>query len=213
MAKSHHDVGVSFGRLKKAIGSRMCTSNTQQATPHNDDMATHVGRIFYSLQDGISYRTVVARVMRNVHTKTNELWISPRYYSSSTQRHKTYFESGFVAAGNSRDNIYYTPTIEDGTHRHNPYHVRNAIGYIEAFLREADQPRLREATRRGSLARGLSKAEVVMRNFTHNIPLDMVDADAFYDLHAVMDFIITTQAIPDVDDMRAAIRGYFALKG
>lgn len=191
----------------------MFTSNVQLPSPHNDDMMTHTNRLFYPLQNGISYRTVVARIMRNVHTKTNELWLTPRYYSQSTQRHIGYFSSGFVKAGNSRDNIYITPVLETNGLRHDPVHVHNAIGVIDQFLLDADKPRLREATRRGSLERALNKAKVTMRNFTHDIPLDMVEADAFYNLHATLDFIITTQNISDIDEVRAAIRGYFALKG
>lgn len=214
MAHSHHSVGVAFGKFKKAVGSRMSTINTQQATPHNDDMAAIAGRTFYLLQDGTSYRTVVARVMRNAHTKRNELWLTSRYYSSSTERHKGYFRTGFNMAnsqGFSNDDIYHTPCIEDSRHRNDPSYVLGAIHSINATLPDVDRPRLREATRRGTLTSCLHKANVVLRNFTHAIPLDKIDADAYYDLQYTIDFLTTTLAIADIDEVRAAVKGYLAL--
>ena len=211
MSNSHATVGKQFGKFKACNGSRMSSLNTQQITPHTDDMTTHLNRLFYTVQTGISYRTAVARIMRNVHTKENELWIASQYYSTSTERHKGYFRSGFVAAGNSADNIFITPAISQGIDRHNPTIVHEAIYRINQTLQDVDKPRLREATRRGTIASCLTKAKRIMHNFSHGVPLDMVDATAFYDLHATLDFLITTQAIADIDEMRAAVKGYLAL--
>lgn len=220
MAKSHHDVGVAFGNLQVANGSRMSTIKVQPVSPHQDDMNAHYNKPFYLVQTGISYRTVVARIVRNVHTKRNELWITPQRYSNSTQRHKAYFESGFRKAqvnpmglgyAGADQDIYVTPCVDNSQDRHHPDHVLNTIGLINHTLKDVNLPRLREATRRGTIASCLHHANKVMRNFSHNIPLDLIDADAYYDMQHMIGFLTTTAAIADIDELRAAVKGHLAL--
>lgn len=215
MANSHHDVGVAFGKLKKSTGSRMLTDNIQAASPHLDDMTAHNSKVFYPLQNGISYRTVVGRIMRNVHTKRNELWLTTRHYSSSTQRHKNYLLNGYRKAHQPTDrwfdDVYYTPCIEDGRHRHDPAYVLGTVHNINAHLSDVDKPRLREATRRGTLTSCLHKADATMQNFTRGIPLDQINAPALYELQSMIGFLTTTLAIADIDEVRAAVRGHLTL--
>lgn len=211
MSNSHATVGKQFGKLKPCNGSRMSSAFIQQVTPLNDDMSITTNRAFYRLQEGISYRTPVARIMRNAHTKENELWLTSRYYSQSTDRHKGYFRDGFIAAGNSPDNIYITAVVDQGIHRHDPTQVRHSIGFINSRLREVDKPRLREATRRGTIDSCIHHAERVMHNFTHKIPLDLIDADTYYDMQAMMGFLYNLKDEPDIDAVRAAVKGHFAL--
>jgi hypothetical protein len=208
MAKSHHDVGVAFGNMQSAVGSRMsCTVH-----PVID---AHTKNLFYATIAGVSYRTIVARIQRNTHTGRNELWITPRRYSQSTEKHKGYFLNGFRKShGISErwwDDVFYTPCIDHSQWRNNPDHVYNTLGRINADLPDVDKPRLREATRRGTLASCLLKAEVAMRNFTQNIPLDAVDAPALYELQTTIGFLTTTMANPNIDEVRAAVRGHLAL--
>lgn len=210
MAKSHHDVGVDFGNFKASNGSRMSTLKVQPHTAHQDDMNAHINKVFYLLQSGISYRTVVARIMRNVHTKRNELWITPRRYSQSTEKHKGYFLNGYRKSHGIND-VYYTPCVDQNLDRHNPDHVYNTLGRINADLPDIDKPRLREATRRGTIASCLLKAEVTMRNFTQNIPLDAVDPTALYELQTMIGFLNSLSTSPDIDAVRAAVRGHIAL--
>lgn len=216
MAKSHHDVGVLFGNLSAAAGSRMSTIKVQPVSPHQDDTHVHYNKPFYLVQTGVSYRTVVARIVRNVHAKRNELWITPQRYSNSTQRHKAYFESGFrkshgISYAGADQDIYVTPCIDNDHDRHHPDHVLNAIGYINNALKEVNAPRLREATRRGTIASCLHRATVAMRNFTNNIPLDLIDAPALYELQTTIGFLTTTLALEDIDAVRAAVKGHLAL--
>jgi len=213
MSKSHHDVGIAFGQHKNANGSRMSSVVVQPVSPHHDDMTTHHNKTFYQVQTGISYRTAVAHIMRNVHTKTNELWITPRYYSSSTQRHKGYFTSGFRKShGISGDtNIYITPCVNDSLNRNDPAYARQAIRNINTQLPDVVKPRLREATRRGTIQSCIDKAKRALTNLTHNIPLDHVDADTYYDLQATMGFLHSLSTNPDIDAVRAAVRGHIAL--
>jgi len=212
MAKSHHDVGVAFGNLQVANGSRMSTIKVQPVSPHQDDMNAHYNKPFYLVQTGISYRTVVARIMRNVHTKRNELWITPQRYSNSTMRHKDYFLSGFRKVhGYDSDDIYVTPCVDNSQDRHHPDHVLNTIGLINHTLKDVNLPRLREATRRGTIASCLHRAQTTMRNFSNNIPLDLIDAPALYELQTTIGFLTTTAAIADIDELRAAVKGHLAL--
>lgn len=222
MSKSHNQVGIDFGNLKFSKGSRMFAANHATPSPHLDDMTAikATNNLFYRVSDGISYQTIVARIMRNVHTKTNELWVTPRPYSSSTQRHKAYFVAGFRKANpnptglNSVDdhpNIYITPVLDEGKLRNDPETIYNTIGMINRTLPEVDKPRLREATRRGTIDSCIFRAKRAMHNFSHNIPLDMLDADAYYDMQAMLGFLTHTAALPNIDDVRAAVRGYIAL--
>jgi hypothetical protein len=150
--------------------------------------------------------------MRNVHTKRNELWLTSRHYSSSTQRHKLYLQTGFRKAyGYDSVDIFHTPCIEDGRHRHDPSYALGTVHNINAHLSDVDKPRLREATRRGTLTSCLYKANITMHNFTTGIPLDKIDAHALYELQAMIGFLTTTLAIADIDEVRAAVRGHLAL--
>ena len=218
MAKSHHDVGVAFGNLKHAIGSRMSSVSVQPVTPHMDDMQAHHNKVFYLLQTGISYRTAVARIVRNVHTKRNELWLTPRSYSQSTIKHKGHFLTGFrksnsydteTTTGNT--DIYITPCVDDSMNRNDPGYARAAMHRINLDLPDIDKPRLREATRRGTIASCIDKAKRALTNLTHNIPLDHVDADTYYDLQATLGFLHSLTTNPDIDAVRAAVRGHIAL--
>lgn len=215
MAKSHHDVGIAFGNFKEANGSRMSTITIQPVSPHQDDMNAHVNKTFYLVQAGISYRTTIALIMRNVHTKRNELWITPRRYSSSTERHKNYLLSGFRKSHGISDNwwddVFYTTAVDDQLWRDDPGYVFGALHSINATLPDVDKPRLREATRRGTLTSCLHKADVAMNNFTRGIPLDKIYAPALYELQAMIGFLTATLANPDIDEVRAAVRGHLAL--
>lgn len=216
MAKSHHDVGVAFGKLQTATGSRMNSVQVQPVSPHQDDMNAHYNKPFYLVQTGISYRTVVARIMRNTHTKRNELWITPQRYSNSTQRHKAYFEAGFrkshgISYAEADQDIYVTPCVDNSQDRHSPDHVHNTIGVINHTLKDVNLPRLREATRRGTIASCLHRAKTTMRNFSHNVPLDLIDADAYYDMQHMISFLEMVQELKDIDALRAAVKGHLAL--
>lgn len=212
MAKSHHDVGVAFGKLQSANGSRMHSVH-QPTPPHS---TSNPQNLFRPACAGVSYRTVVARIVRNTHTGRNELWITPQRYSNSTQRHKGYFESGFrkshgISYAGADQDIYITPCIDSNTTRMSPDHVHNTIGLINYTLKDVNAPRLREATRRGTVASCLHHAKKTMRNFSDNIPLDLIDADAYYDMQHTIDFLTTTAAIADIDELRAAVKGHLAL--
>ncbi len=207
MSKSHADVGHAFASAKKpAAGSRMSVNlplgpmvleNTQ----------------FELLAYGISYHTTVCKHVLNRITNQHELWVSPQYFSQSTNRHIGHFRSGFIKA-HGIDNIFTTPAAcSTGTYitRDNKVYAETRLARVNAYLPDADKPRLRNATRRGVLATCLNYLDLATRNMTKGIALDRVDADTLYDLQGMTHFIEMLMDTDDIDEMRAAVRAHAAL--
>jgi hypothetical protein len=170
---------------------------------------------FELLAYGISYRTTVCKHVLNRHTNTHELWVTPQYFSPSTNRHIGYFRAGFMKLYGS-DNIFTTPAGGNAGQpsyitRDDKLFAKNAVDVASSMLSEVDAPRLREATRRGHLAAALNKLDVATRNMQRGIALDRVDADALYDLQGTMHFVEMLQATDNIDEVRAAVRAHIAL--
>lgn len=208
MSYSHADVGHAFARAKPLTGSRMSTS-----VPINP-MAL-VNPQFQLLAYGISYQTTVCKHVLNRITNQHELWVTPQYFSQSTQRHVGYFRAGFAKAHNW-DNIFTTPAGGNSGHasyitRDDKVFAKNSIEVAGAMLSDADLPRIRTATRRGHIVRALNRVDLATRNMSKGIALDRVDADTLYDLQGTMHFLEMLQATDDIDEVRAAVRAHIAL--
>jgi hypothetical protein len=168
---------------------------------------------FDLLAYGVSYRTTVCKYVFNRNTRQHELWVTPQYYSQSTNRHIGYFRAGFMAK-HASDNIFTTPAASSpGSYisRTEELFAQNAINSAASFLESVDQPRLREATRRGHLAAALNRLDVAHRNMTKGVPLDTPAADTLYDLQGTMHFIDMLLATDDIDEVRAAVRAHMTL--
>lgn len=168
---------------------------------------------FDLLAYGISYRTTVCKYVFNRNTRQHELWVSPIYYSQSTQRHLGYFRAGFLAK-HASDNIFVTPAANSpGSYisRTDKTFAQQALLSAETILAEVDKPRLREATRRGALASALTRLDVAYRNMAKGTKLDYVDADTLYDLQGTIHFIEMLQATDDIDEVRAAVKAHQTL--
>lgn len=168
---------------------------------------------FELLAYGVSYRTTVCKHVLNRMTNMHELWVTPQYYSSSTNRHVGYFRSGFAKL-HGYDNIFTTPAASNpGSYigRDDKLFAQHHIDQINATLPDVDKPRLREATRRGTLASCLNRADLAIRNMSKGIALDRIDADTLYDLQGTMHFIEMLQATDDIDEVRVAVRAHMAL--
>lgn len=170
----------------------------------------NISQNFALLATGISYRTAVCRYVLNHSTKQHELWVSPQYYSSSTNRHVGYFRAGFMGK-HSSDNIFITRANSDLGARSNPHYAKDALNIVNATLPDIDLPRLREATRRGTIASCIRKLDVAHRNMTKGIPLDHIDADILYDLQGMTHFLEMLLDTPDIDEVRAGVRAHLAL--
>jgi hypothetical protein len=209
MSYSHADVGHAFASAKKSReGSRMKTykptaplilSNTQ----------------FELLAYGVSYQTTVCKHVLNRITNQHELWVTPQYFSSSTNRHVGYFRAGFMKA-HGTDNIFTTPAGGNSGHasyitRDDKLFAKNSIEVAGAMLSDADLPRIRTATRRGHIVRALNRIDLATRNMSKGIALDRVDADTLYDLQGTMHFLEMLLDTTDIDEVRAAVRAHIAL--
>lgn len=203
MSHSHASVGHALIQCKHREGSRMSTQ-----LPFGSDYA--ISQNFTLLATGISYRTAVTRYVLNHSTKQHELWVSPQYYSSSTNRHVGYFRAGFIKE-HTADNIFVTRATNDLSARSNPSYAKDALNIVNNTLPDVDQPRLREATRRGTIAQCIHKLDVAHRNMTKGIPLDHFDADTLYDLQGMTHFLEMLLDTPDIDEVRAAVKAHLIL--
>jgi hypothetical protein len=168
---------------------------------------------FELLAYGISYRTTVCKHVLNRITNTHELWVTPQYFSSSTNRHVGYFRAGFMKA-HGYENIFTTPAANSGGSyitRDDKLFAQNSIEVAGAMLSDVDLPRVREATRRGHIAAALNRIDLGLRNMSKGIAVDRVDADTLYDLQGTMHFLEMLQATDDIDEVRAAVRAHIAL--
>lgn len=168
---------------------------------------------FELLAYGISYRTTVCKHVLNRLTNTHELWVTPQYYSSSTNRHVGYFRAGFITK-HASDNVFTTPAASSpGSYisRTDKLFARNILDVVNATLPDIDQPRLREATRRGTIAHCIHRLDLATRNMTKGVSLDTPDADTLYDLQATSHFLEMLLDTPDIDEVRAAVKAHLAL--
>jgi hypothetical protein len=209
MSISHADVGHAFASATKTReGSRMSTSkpNTPMVLANTQ---------FELLAYGISYRTTVCKHVLNRITNTHELWVTPQYFSQSTQRHVGYFRAGFMKA-HGTDNIFTTPAGGNSGYasyitRDDKLFAQNSIEVATAMLSDADLPRIRTATRKGHIVRALNRIDLATRNMQRGIALDRIDADTLYDLQGTMHFLEMLLDTPDIDEVRAAVRAHIAL--
>ena len=210
MSYSHSVVGQSLGLCKPCKGSRM-----EVRVSDNNYIANSIARgdLFTRLAIGISYTTIVAEHSINNKTKQHELWVNPQYYSSSTQRHVSYFRSGFTKAQHSADNIFVTKADSASTvaTREHKQYAQKALTITHAELHDVDKPRLRPATRRGTIASCINRLDLARRNMTKGIPLDIIDNDTFTELMQTTHFLEMLQETPDIDEVRAAVLAHLAL--
>jgi hypothetical protein len=209
MSYSHADVGHAFASAKKSLaGSRM---NTYKPTEPMILSNTQFELLAY----GISYQTTVCKHVLNRSTNTHELWVTPQYFSQSTQRHVGYFRAGFMKA-HGTDNIFTTPAGGNSGHasyitRDDKLFAQNSIEVAAAMLSDADLPRIRTATRRGHIIRALNRVDLATRNMQRGIALDRIDADTLYDLQGTAHFLEMLLDTDDIDEVRAAVRAHIAL--
>lgn len=218
MATPHRQVGLKFGQRKPATGSRMLS----------EVIGRDLGPHFTLVCKGISYSTPVATVVVNKHTQLSELWLSPLRYSSSTQRHKEYFREGFIAAycknhgctrEEANEQIFVTQAVTGYTHtnRCDPAFAQRALNFITQALPDVDKPRLRSATRMGTLMTCLESTRKTKHRLTHGVPVDYPDAATLYELQDMETFLTNTMAafrqdMPEtIDEVRTAVRAWLTL--
>ena len=218
MSKSNSIVGSALSKCINMNGGNMRTEKapSKLRSTFQDN--------FCWLYSGYSYTTMIAKLVKNESTGQHELWITPRYYSPTTQRHKSHYVRGFHAwceANNQpfESNLYYTSVAEDVggfVPRFNPITADFEIMRAETDIRKADMPRLRDATRRGTLDSGIHRLTQTLNLLTRNIPSTVFDGApdsrvVIQQMRDIVDFMTQTRAIEDIGEMRAACRAYTTL--
>lgn len=174
---------------------------------------------FVKLAHLYSYSTVIARTVQNMATGKKELWITPRYFSSTTQRHKNHVLRAFWewCATNGQDDsasVFYTAAGESGW---NPSIARTDAGLAQLVLKDvsanminADKPRLRENTRRGVLHSGLKMVRMYLTHLTLDVPIEHQDSETVTELQDMHEFLSRTVTL-ELVELRAAVRAYTTL--
>jgi len=216
MSTSHAKVGEKFGRSQPAKGSRM------------ESVGTHstLSKLFTMSAAGISYSTKIAQVVVNHHTQKSELWVTPLTYSVTTNRHERYYVDGFIRAyminhgctrEEANEQVFYTQAVNRGGDRCNPEHARLILQSIHGDLPEVDKPRLRSATRMGTLMSCLTRTQEALRRMTQDVPVDYPSAETVAELQDMEAFLTNTMALyrndtPDsIDEVRTAVRAWLTL--
>lgn len=225
MAHTHDDVAAALAHGKKVKhGSNMYNEIIHRPilSPACDGSV-----LFTVVGAGFSYRTKVCQVVVNHHTGLSELWITPLRYSNSTSRHEVKYCSAFmrqfmdnhkVDYATAAEQVFHTPAVDDGTTRCNPLHAAKVYATIMADrLPEVDKPRLRSATRMGTLASIRSRLDDITLRMIRDVPENAIDVPMYKDLLALSAFVDNTIALYDhtrpesIEDVRIAVRGFIAL--
>ena len=221
MSKTNSQVAAAFVRQQHVENKNGHMSVVRDNPYPVQDTAATVTPFgnFVKLARLYSYSTVIARTVQNLSTGKKELWITPRYFSSTTQRHKNHVLRAFWewCATNGQDDsasVFYTAAGESGW---NPSIGRTDAGLAQAVLKDvsagiinADKPRLRENTRRGVLHSGRDKIRTYLTHLTLDVPVEHQDSETVTELQDMYEFLSHTATL-EVMELRAAVRAYTTL--
>ena len=224
MAHTHEQVAAAFANGKKVKhGSRMF--NTINDRPLYWPSGDH--RPFTVVGEGYSYRTKICQTVVNHHTQKSELWLTPLTYSQTTNRHEDKYRQAFIKHFMDNHKVDYptaslqvftTPAVDDGTTRCHPDHPTRVLDKImKDRLAEVDKPRLRSATRMGTLASIRASLDKITRRMIQDVPENAIDVPTYKELLAMSAFVDNTIALyrhdapESIDDVRTAVRGFLAL--
>ena len=115
---------------------------------------TESGGLFYPVTETFSYNKRIAVSVINLVSRTIELWVSPNFYSATTDKHTTLLMRSFETHTRS----HYT--LNRAVHRTRAVHTYvnridhmattgadGKIGFAIASMKSATQPRVHETTR------------------------------------------------------------------
>lgn len=135
----------------------------------------------------ISYRTEIAYVVTNTFTSKPELWVTPRRYSPTTDRHMSHVRSAFLTKAMAPE-IYgsyeeaikhiftYMPTfgINTMTARFNVTTQCNSA-YVDArhYMKQAVRAGIHMPTRRNYIRDAWYAIANVLRNLIQDVPVDI----------------------------------------
>ena len=207
MALSHANVAARFARGEKSAAG---SSLRCQITPTVDAE-------FRYLSQAISYSTLIAQRVHNLFTDQPEMWITSRYYSPTTARHKSHLERAYTefCKNEGLPNTVYVLADSVHVHRVNPTGLASLLNNATYELWEVDRPRIRDATRRGVLSSRLHRLNHHVHNITAdrdperiaasgNLPQLLQKADEMK--HHLQHWLM----LP-VDEMRVTVKAYLTL--
>ena len=214
MSHTNSAVADAFVKdLKRSSRSMMASCDSRYPAQNGATFTSN----FLPLSYAYSYSTRIATTMQNEHTGAKELWITPSYFSVTTQRHKQHILTAFRAwcAKTGQDyesNVFTTTAAENGRGhlRTTAAYAERGLNAVENTLTEADKPRLREGTRRGVLHSGINALDNVLRNLTLNVPTQHQPLETVQRVRDLHEFMTNTVALP-LDEMRASVRAYTTL--
>jgi hypothetical protein len=157
MAYSHAEVAAAFAR-----GERAREGTNLKCIKFSMDSDAE----FQKLTDAISYSTQIARRVVNKFTGKPEMWVTSRYYSQSTARHKRHLYDAYrkFCEANGHEPIVYESA--SFLNRTNPTGLESLLNNATYELWEVDRPRTRDATRRGVLSSRLHRLNHAVHNIT-----------------------------------------------
>jgi hypothetical protein len=208
-------------------------------THRYDRLRAETNDLFVPLVQATSYRTTVAEIVWNNHTKMPELWLDPQKYSDSTQRQVSYlrreffdqlieaqfFEDTQTGRLASYEQVYETKAmnlshhhcrVTEVTDREAQFHYM--IKHIKHNLTVVDEPKRHEHTRRRALTDALRLAQYGLRLISQGVPTTYPGHRTLstYELRNTLQEYIDTftnlQHIESMDELRIAVRGIQALE-
>jgi hypothetical protein len=219
MSKSNEFVANAFVRQIHARGGNMSCHRGHVYPLSATDTHKFAGN-FAVLSMAYSYSTVIARTMQNQSTGDKELWITPRYYSSTTQRHKTHIIRAFDrwcedAGQDTSRSIFHTYAAESAllntfTNRNSDGPAYHALAAANSNMINADKPRIRDNTRRGVLRAEIQRLETAIKHMTLNVPLQHQNAKKVQEMADLHGFLCGALGLP-VDELRVSVRAYTTL--
>ena len=174
--------------------------------------STPYTHLFSHVAFGESYATVIARLVRNNHTESYELWLSERRYSVSTDRHRSLYRSAFVrqcSALGIHPHIYLFTS--SAAPRNDISRVAPTLTNTSSVMYAAARRGFHTATRVTALTNQRAAIDVTLRHMTEGIPVQWTAAYAeeIETLRMHRRTIETMLASPET--IKAAALGWLAL--
>lgn len=213
MAFTHAEVAATFARGERArAGTNLkCIRFTMETNPE-----------FQTMTEAVSYETTIARRVINKYTDKPEMWLTSRFYSSTTNRHKSYLRNAyrtFCEANGHEPVIYEFMNYYDRNYyidRTNPMGLEALLDSAEYELWEVDRPRTRDATRRGVLSSRLHRLNQHVHNITADRDPQFITGSnkvsALLDLAHEHKLQLQHWLMLPIDEMRATVKAYLTLR-
>lgn len=116
---------------------------------------------------GYSYNTAVAMRVKNLLTSELELWLTPDYYSQTTQGHKSRYLNVFLSRVGGR--VYHTYAVNNHQNR-NAWlaDYNHAMGFVSGTIKACLRRGIHQKTRQWQLTAAIGRLENAIQLLTEN---------------------------------------------